>query len=448
MPAKSINHVSASGPARVSLALMLAVLLVFPDLVLSQEPATTCTNTGWTASTVTLAPPGSPSYYGVETFASAVATVTVNSISTTYLYAIGGMDCNTSATNYNCNSPTFQTQVGHTTLDPSTGALGPFSWQNLWIPTTPGETQPVGLGRDLCGAIYTNPAGKNYLYTVGGLAYDAKLGTSALTNQIWYAQIYPNNGSLLAWHQASLANGNPYLLPSALDLQGTVVLNGYLYVVGGTKDGGAGGLTSEVWSAQINSSSGNLVPNAAGGAFTSQPPIEKATGGIYKTCPVAFNAADGKGYIYVAGGETHNGAGKSPGTTAVSYALQATTGGALSAWAPASPLLLNTPVQNYPLASQAVVYNGGPNALNGIILMGGDTTGQGPDTGVLELGTISSPSVINWSASALAGLGPEVNVIERNAGATNGNFIYSLGGEVTTTSGKSSDSSAIYCLEI
>jgi hypothetical protein len=458
MTANSIDRYPTRNAARISLALLLTVLLVFPDLALAQEPTSPCTTGSWTAlTTTTLAPPGSPSYYGVETFASAVATVTVNSTSTTYLYAIGGMNCNTSSTSYGCNtslSTTFQTQVGHATLDPSTGALGPFSWQNLWIPTTPGETLPVGLGRDLCGAIYTNPAGKNYLYTVGGLAFDQKLGASALTNEIWYAQIYPNNGSLLQWREAKLADGKtPYVLPSALDLEGVAVLNGYLYVIGGTKDGGAGGLTSEVWSAQLNSSTGNLVPNASGGAFTLQQPIEKATGGIYKTCPVAFNsAADGKGYIYVAGGETHNGPGNPPGTTVVSYSVQAATGGVLSAWASVPPGLLNNPLKTDPLASQAVVYNSGLNAYNGIILMGGDTTGMGPDTGLVELGTISSPSAISWSVSDLASLSPALSplyggVIERNSGATNGNFIYSLGGEVTSNK-KTSDSPAIYCLEL
>src|SRR5579872_6152106 len=108
--------------ARITLALLLSTLIALPDLALAQEPATPCNTSGWTASNSNLAPPGAPSYYGVETFASAVATA--NNVN--YIYAIGGMNCNTSATTYNCSSPTFQTQVGHATLN-SDGSIGSFS---------------------------------------------------------------------------------------------------------------------------------------------------------------------------------------------------------------------------------------------------------------------------------------------------------------------------------
>jgi hypothetical protein len=418
MPAKSIDRISASSAARISLALFLTVVLMFPDAALAQQ---TCNPTLWEPTSVSLQNP-------IETFAAAVATVNT----TNYLYVIGGLDCNTSLGDYNCGSGTFQTQVGHAQLN-SDGSLGSFTWQNLWSLGT--ETAPVGLSRDLCGVIYTSPAtNKNYIYTVGGLAYDPVAKTSALTDEVWYAQIYPNNGDVLKWHQA------PYTLPKALDLQGTVVLNGYLYVIGGSTNNSTppAGLQYEVYSAQLNPNSGNLM----GAAFnTSQPPIDKTTGGIYKTCPVVDPSTS---TIYVAGGETGT---TPPGTPKVWYTVQG-AGGALSTWAPASPLL-NDPPKTYPLASQAVVYN---NVLNGIILMGGDTTGQSPDTGLVELGNISSASVIDWSATALAPLGSALNsnnggVIERNAGATNGNFIYSLGGEVTSL-GATSDSSTIYCLQV
>jgi hypothetical protein len=416
MPAKSIVR-STFSAARIGLALMLTVLLVFPDAALAQQ---LCNKAQWEPTSVTLQNP-------METFAAAVATVNT----TNYLYVIGGFDCDTSS-GYNCGSGTSQTQVGHAPLN-SDGSLGTFVWQNLWSLGT--ETVPVGLSRDLCGVIYTSPTtSKNYIYTVGGLAYDPVAKTSALTNEVWYAQLYPNNGDVLTWHQA------PYTLPKALDLQGTVVLNGYLYVIGGSTNNSnpPAGLQYEVYSAQLNPNSGNLM----GAAFnTSQPPIDKTTNGIYKTCPVVD---PGTSTIYVAGGET---GATPPGTPKVWYAVQG-AGGALSTWAPASPLL-NNPIKTYPLASQAVVYN---TALNGIVLMGGDTTGQSPDTGLVELGTISSPSVIHWSASTLASLGSALNngnggVIERNAGATNGNFIYSLGGEVTSM-GATSDSNTIYCLQV
>ncbi len=439
LPATSIDRYPTRNAVRMTLALLLIVLLVSPDLALAQEPASSCTTGTWTtisSSTVTLAPPGSPSYYGVETFASAVATVA--STNTTYLYAIGGMDCNTSSSTYNCNSATFQTQVGHATLNRGTGALGSFSWQNLW--SLSGETQPVGLGRDLCGVIYTSPAGKNYLYTVGGLAYDPVAKTSALTNEVWYAQIYPNNGSLLAWHEAMTAGGVPIVLPNALDLEGIAVLNGYLYVIGGSTNNSnpPAGLTDEVWSAQLNPNSGNLM----GTAFTSQPAIlpppagANYTGGIYKTCPVVDTATN---TIYVAGGETGNGT-SDPLTGTVEYAVQG-SGGSLTdgmgnqKWGTATSL-----PNGITLASQAVVYN------TGIVLMGGqDAVGGTQDTDNVYLGTIDSNTVISWPGS-LPAL-PLTGFIERNAGATSGNFIYSLGGEVTHN-GTTSDSIAIYCLEL
>ena len=425
MPATSIDR-SSSSVARFSLALLLTVLMAFPDLALAQQA---CNTTTWQATSVSLQNP-------IETFAAAVATANT----TNYLYVLGGMDCNTSS-GYNCGSATFQTQVGHATLNPSTGALGSFSWQNLWIPT--GGTQPVGLGRDLCGVIYTSPAtNKNYIYTVGGLAYAN--GTSALTNQVWYAQVYPNNGSLLTWHEAMKPDGTtPIVLPSALDLEGVAALNGYLYVIGGSKTGSAPP-TDEVWSVQLNPNSGNLIAANTPTGFTSQPAIlpppvgATYSGGIYKTCPVAYPTSSSTGVIYVAGGETGNGT-SDPLTGTVEYAVQG-SGGSLTdgmgnaQWGTATSL----PVT---LASQAVVYN------TGIILMGGqDAVTNTHDTDNVYLGTIDSNAVISWGSlpslsTALTGY------IERNAGATNGNFIYSLGGEVTH-SGISSDSSTIYCLKL
>jgi len=445
MSARSIVRSYLSSPVRMSLALLLTVLLVFPDLALAQEPAAPCNMTPntWVQSSANLTPPGSPSNYGVETFAAAVATVN----GTTYLYALGGMNCNTSA-GYNCSSSgtTFQSKVGRATMDPTTGALGTFAWQDLWTP--PNGSGPVGLGRDLCGAIYTSPTtGKNYIYTVGGDALFAGSTTPVLTNQVWYAQLYPttgqNNGELLAWHQAMKADGvTPITLPSALDLEGVAVLNGYLYVIGGSTNVDptvASGITDQVWSAQLNPNSGNLMSTG----FTSQPAILPPpvgvtyTGGIYKTCPVVDAATN---TIYVAGGQTNNGTSDHL-TGTVEFAVQGsggslTDGSGHSQWGSATSL-----PNGLTLSSQAVVYN------TGIILMGGQDAVSGTqDTDNVYLGTINSNSVIGWSS-----LSPLSTVItgniERNAGAANGNFVYSLGGEVSHN-GNSSDSTAIYCLEL
>jgi hypothetical protein len=218
MFAKSKLRSFAPSPARISLVLLLTVLMAFPDLALAQ---TACNKAQWEQTSISLQNP-------IETFASTVATVST----TSYLYVVGGFDCNVGGV-YNCGSGTAQTQVGHATIH-SDGSLSAFTWQNLW--SLPGESQPVGLSRDLCGVIYTSPAtGKNFIYTVGGLVHDPVTNASTLTNQVWYAQIAvtPNNGNVLAWHEAKKADGvTPFTLPSALDLEGVAVLNGYLYVMG------------------------------------------------------------------------------------------------------------------------------------------------------------------------------------------------------------------------
>ena len=399
MPAKSIVRSSTLSAARISLALLLVVLLVFPDGVAMAQSA--CNTAQWEQSSVSLQNP-------IETFASAVKN--------NYLYVIGGFDSASGA---------FQTQVGHSKLNSSTGALGAFTWQNLW--SLQGETQPVGLSRYLCGAVYTSPTtGNSYIYTVGGEIFDPVAKSTSLTGEIHFAQLNSSTGNIGTWQKANLT------LNPALDLHGTVVLNGYLYIIGGSTNNSnpPAGLTDQVLYARINPSTGNL----AGTAFTQGPPIESATNGIYKTCPVIDAATN---TIYVTGGETNNGAGNNPATANVVFAVQGSNG-ALTDGNGNNQWGMATSLQSI-LAAQAVVYN------NGIILMGGDTTGKGPDTGAVQLGTIMAPpQTISWTN--LPSLTNLLNVVERNSGATNSTFIYSLGGEVTQNR-VTSDTNAIYCLK-
>jgi hypothetical protein len=296
--------------------------------------------------------------------------------------------------------------------------------------------------------------GKIYLYTVGGLVYDPVTGSRGPSTEIHFAQINPNLGtklgSLESWSTAMYDN-NPITVPvppdaSGLELQGTVVVNGYLYIIGGsTVDPPpvptGTQLMSAVYSAQLDPKTGNfLTPFTTAGA---QPPIDFSTGGVYKTCPVADPTTN---TIYVAGGETHT----SPaGTSTVSYATSQADG-SLTGWTTTNSLL-NNPIKTYPLASQAIVYNSNQNE---IILMGGDTYGMGPDTALVEVGTV--PSLNPWSATTIPSLASVLNqgkggTVERNAGATNGSFIYSLGGEQTRSvngTAMTTDSPAIYCLEL
>jgi hypothetical protein len=432
----SIDRSSTPSAARLSLTLLLSCLLVFPDgAALAQ---TACNKTNWYTSTS--ANQNLP--YNIETFA---AVINVAQNGHPYLYAIGGNDY------YPAGSDDYQTTVAYFELG-SNGSVGNSTTQSLWNL----DGQPVGLARDLCGVVYTNNAGTiSYLYTVGGATEDMKTGTFNLTNQIWFAQIKAN-GSLGTWTKADV------LMPSALQLHGTAILNGYLYVIGGTTTKGdtglSAGLTSEVVIFQINDSNGNLETTYNGGqGYQTGPAIysgASAGDGIYKTCPVVDAA---KNTIYVAGGENKVG---DPSVSTVMYATQDQNGtGTLSSWASANDLGTTSSGGGTatPLAAQAVVYNDYDN-YNAIILMGGDTGSSGSgaqdkDTSNVLQGVIADwPAGINWSWSPTplpslpVGIPPGSGVIERNAGATYKNFIYSLGGEVTDNG--SSDINAIYCLEL
>jgi hypothetical protein len=75
MPSQFIDRISTLRAARISLALLLAVLLVFPTGLLAQDPATQCNSTNWTAFPFKL--PNS-----IETLNAVV--------NNGYLYVVGG----------------------------------------------------------------------------------------------------------------------------------------------------------------------------------------------------------------------------------------------------------------------------------------------------------------------------------------------------------------------
>jgi hypothetical protein len=449
----SIDRSSTPSAARMSLTLLLTLLLVFPDGLAVAQTCTSSPAGQWTQSSVQLQNP-------IETFATVVATVN----NTTFLYVIGGLDCNSGTPpSYTCsgnlgNGGTPQTSVGYiqVNLDGSLGTTSTpgFTWQPLWSATTGGPA--VGLWRYLCGTTYTSPSsGKTYVYTIGGVVDNN--GVSSPSTEIHFAQINPNLGSkfgsLESWSKSKFTVPVPAGAPG-LELQGTAVLNGYLYVIGGsTVDPPPGPTPTElqeaVYSAQFDETTGDFTAQGFTAAGV-QPPIDPSTGGVYKTCPVVDTNNNA---IIVAGGETIN-PGANPGTTEVSYAIQNTTTGALADnnnsfdWGPATSLPTTSSPNTDPLASQAVVYN---NATNSIILMGGDTTGKGPDTATVDQGAVQpftqgqDSLTINWSTT-LPSL-PISKTIERNSGATYGSYIYSIGGEVSKN-GIPLDTTAIYCLNL
>src|SRR5262249_28982208 len=138
---------------------------------------------------------------------------------------------------------------------------------------------------DLCGVAYNG-----YLYTVGGVEATGTNGTT-----VGYVQRapfhHPVDGTIGSWiKQTGLG------LPP-VQLHGTVVLNGYMYVIGGStyKDvsSPASAITAAVYVAQISTTDGSV------GSFTklTATPLPIP---LYKTCPVVVGNT-----IYMFGGETN-----------------------------------------------------------------------------------------------------------------------------------------------
>jgi hypothetical protein len=390
MFAKSNLRSFSPSPARISLALVLTLLMVFPDLALAQEPATCTGNSYWTASGASLTTP-------IETFGAAVNSTSSGDV----MYVIGGEDWTTPTT------PVFQTQILHKLVSAvATTSSSTWTFHNDMWKGAAGT--PVGFARDLCGVV-----NNNFLYTIGGVIKDSSItnvdGNS--TAQVWYAPINTTNGNLGAWKQA-----NSVPVPQGamgLQLHGSAVVtvggNTYLYVIGGSNsDHGDGtvnqGITNAVHFAKINTD-GSLAlwDHDGNGNAVTLPPVPSQGNGLYKTCPVVHN-----GSIYVAGGESEG-----MSLNQVVYATPIANGTfSGNAW--------NNTTSNYmttPDAAQAVVYN------NGIILMGGDE-GNNSITSSVFKGTVATNGSVTWGTLTSLPL-----AISRNAGATSGGHTFSLAGQ-------------------
>ena len=391
MPAKSIVRSSTSSVARISLALLLAVLLVSPDLALAA-----CTNNSpWIASGATLTTP-------IETFGAAVSPTSNGDV----MYIIGGEDWTSPTT------PVFQTQILHKSVS-AVATPNPSTWQfhnDMWKGAA---GVPVGFARDLCGVV-----NNGFLYTIGGVIKDSTISdaTGNSTAQVWYAPINATNGNLGAWKIT-----NPVPVPMGkmgLQLHGSVVVtvggNTYLYVIGGSNsDHGNGTVNQDITSAvhfvKINlDGSLALWDHDGNGNPATLPDIPSQGVGLYKTCPVVYN-----GSIYVAGGEA-----KGMSLNQVVYATPIADGtfGGIP-WNNMTSNYIVIGVTPTPDAAQAVVYN------NGIILMGGD---EGSNTIVSTVfqGTVAADKSVMWSTLTSLPL-----AISRNAGATSGGHTFSLAGQ-------------------
>jgi hypothetical protein len=386
MTAESIVRSSTHSAARISLVLLLTALLVFPDGMAFAQAVTCSAKSTWQPSTVAL--PNITETLGVALNGSTA-------------YVIGGE-------NWNSGNPLFPTKIYHK-LAASLYNGNTTGWysDNLWQDKNSNPpNQIVGFSRDLCGVV-----ANGYVYTVGGVYQDTGTVSNGhnygfATNQVWYAKIQ-SSGSLGTWTLS------PYTLPAVVQLHGAVVLNNYLYVIGGSNDpygdtNVSHNVTNVVSYAQISPTTGAILS-----AFQPGPTLpgdsENPSGERYKTCPVVDGST-----IYIAGGENSGGA-----LYTVYYATQ--SGGVLGSWTPVSSTSeLNILGVDTTDAAQAVVYN------NGIILMGGDQTGSGNDTNCVFQGTVTGAGDITWSTTNI--ISPLPVPISRNAGLTYGKYIFSLGG--------------------
>jgi len=364
---------------RIIIALLLAVLLVFPESVALAQDIRCTASTGWNTS-------GAPLPNPIETFGVALNGTT--------MYVIGGYNNTGTGSQLGAQTVVLHKSVG------GVASLGSSMWQfsnSLWKDPTFND-EVVGLSRDLCGVVYNSPSGNNYLYTIGGVYYDSHtpvidgVNHGTTTNKVSYAQILPS-GSLGGWTSATA-------LPVALQLHGAVVFSNYLYVFGGSTylndSMPSTKVTNKYYYAPINND-GSIGSFATGNLPTD---ATNTSGNRYKTCPVVVGSK-----IYIAGGENGNGA------LQTAYFATQQAGGTLT-WTQTTSLTMTD-------AAQAVVYN------NGIILIAGDQTGHaGGDWPCVYRGTPSGATV-SWNINRIPQL--PINV-SRNAGATSGTTIFSLGG--------------------
>ncbi|MEK7594896.1 MAG: carbohydrate binding domain-containing protein, partial [Patescibacteria group bacterium] len=246
-------------------------------------------------------------------------------ISNGYIYAIGGLD----------DSVGYSDAVYYAKLN-SDGTVG------TWRSTTPINNSATT--RSEHASIVVN----GYLYVIGGVD-----NVSAATNDIYYTKLNAD-GSVGAWitardlplalssMAASVANGYVYItggndsgfapvnttyfaklssdgtigtwntanaLPAVVADHQTVVLNGYIYSIGGY--GTSNVDTSSVYYAKLN-------PNGSIGSWVTNA-------NSLTTANSSFGAATTNGYIYVGGGWNNTGYYIGTGTAAISYTSTART---------------------------------------------------------------------------------------------------------------------------
>jgi hypothetical protein len=266
---------------------------------------------------------------------------------------------------------------------------------NAWATSTNYNitVSATSLPRQYHGAVTYN----GYIYTVGG--YDTT--SAAAKDTVQYAKLN-SDGTISsgAWTAANAINVGGSQIRQ---MHGTVVANGYLYVLGGTNTNAAGGAQSTVYYAKINTD----------GSLGSWLATTSLTAARYGGTTVYAN-----GYIYVIGGANASGTVQSN-----IYYGKVNADGTISSWTTTN--LGSSAVARFQASAQ--VANGN------LYIMGGSTT-----TAATGGVATSKKAKINADGSLTFSADTSAIFAARSGGSTavlNG-YMYYFGGLNTSSAGR------------
>jgi len=214
--------------------------------------------------------------------------------------------------------------------------------------------------------------------------------------------------SLLGNNSAELSNwaATSGQLGTAVDDNGSVIVNGYIYSVGGLN-----GTTAQSTVSYAKLNANGDIPS---GAWSTTTPLTSGGGARNNPAVTAYN-----GYIYVAGGSTNN--GSSGGTNTVLYAKVNSDGTLSSTWT-SSPNTLCGGANANREGALATVVNGY------LYVIGGFNTSSGTINSTCYARINADGSIGAFSTATATNLGPSnVGVTFSAVNQANG-YIYVVGG--------------------
>ncbi len=232
-------------------------------------------------------------------------------------------------------------------------------------------------------------AANGYVYYLGGCTNNTCNGNT--TANTYYAKINAD-GTLGSWTATTAITGarNAFAITN---------YNGYVYVLGGTDNGGTS--TQTVYHAKLNS-------NGTLGSWTT-------SGNTLPAINRLMNAVVANGYVYVVGGALNNGAN----SNAIVYA-KLNSDGTVGTW--------TTNANNMPASLRGV----GAAVLNGhLYAIGGDsTTSDSTAVNTIYYATLNSNGSTGTFSTSANTLG---TAVESPAVFTANGYLYSLGGWSSST---------------